>query len=202
VDRVVFFGGQDRDDDGSGGGFSGFGFVIAKGSPEGEAAALAEVRERYGDDMADNFQRSRERVRHPRPLTDSERSVIRNAVAPVLRDMEASGAIVPEILYQSSADDSRDGVTTDIALGGGHRGHIWIPTSEYSPAEQVWQAADQLKEWEVHELWEAGGPATWPECPEHPGTHPLEPDIDGQGSAVWQCPRTQQVICAIGALGS
>jgi hypothetical protein len=99
VDHVVFFGGQDRDDDGSGGGFSGFGFTIAKGSPEGEAAALAEIRERYGDDMADNFQGSRERVRHPRPLTDSERSVIRNAAAPVLRDMEASGAIVPEILH-------------------------------------------------------------------------------------------------------
>jgi hypothetical protein len=66
----------------------------------------------------------------------------------------------------------------------------------------VWQAAHQLQEWEIHELWEHGRPATWPECPEHPGTHPLEPDTDGQGSAVWQCPRTQQVICAIGALDS
>jgi len=148
---------------------------------------------------------TRERARHPQSLTESERVVIGKATAPILHDLEASGAIVPEILYQTSGNysrDGRDGVTTDIALDGGHGGHVWIPTEECSSAEQVWWAADALQEWEIHELWEAGRPATWPECPEHPNTHLLEPDIHSKDTAVWRCPRTQQVICAIGALGS
>jgi hypothetical protein len=191
--------GQGRDDDASG-----YGFFVVKGSPE-EAFALAEMRERHGDEMVDHLQRSLERRRHRRQLTEGERDVIQKATAPVLRDLEASGAIVPEILYQSSGDDTgdgREGVSTDITRGGGHGGNVWTPTEECSSAEQVWWAAHQLQEWEVHELWEAGRSTTWPGCPEHPNTHPLEPDTDGEDTAVWRCPRTQQVICAIGALGT
>ena len=190
--------GQWRDGDASG-----YGFFVVRGSPE-EAAAVAELRERHGDEMVDDLLRSRERRRHPRPLTETERAVIHQATAPVLRDLEASGAIVPEILYHSSEDDGRDhreGVSVDIALGGGHGGSVWTPTEECSPAEQVSWAAEELQEWEVHELWEAGRSTTWPECPEHPNTHPLEPNIDAEETAVWRCPRTRQVICAIGALG-
>ena len=171
-----------------------------------KAAALAELRTRLGDDTVDHLQHSWERMRHPRPLTDSEREVIEKATAPVLRDLEVSGAIVPVILYQSTDGDSgdglREGVCTNIALGAGHGGNVWIPTEECSSAEQVWWAANSLQEWEIHELWEFGRSTTWPECPEHPNTHPLEPDIDGKDAAVWQCPRTQRAICAIGALGS
>ena len=152
-----------------------------------------------------NLLSSRERARHPQSLTESERVVIGRATAPILHDLEASGAIVPEILYHTSGNysrDGRDGVTTDIARDGGHDGNVWIPTEECSSAEQVWWAAEELQEWEIHELWEAGRPATWPECPQHPGTHPLEPGTDDMDTAVWRCPSTQQAICAIGALGS
>jgi hypothetical protein len=181
-----------------------FSFFAIKGSPE-DAAGLAEMRRRVGDEMVDRLLRSRERGLHPRPLTESERDVIQKAMAPVLRDLEATGAIVPEILYRSSEDagrDGREGVSTDIALGGGHRGSVWAPTEECSFAEQVWWAAHELQEWEVHELWEAGRSTAWPECPEHRNAHPLDPDMDDQGNAVWRCPRTQRVMCAIGALGS
>src|SRR5713226_6999316 len=102
--------------------------------------------------MVDHLQRSLERIRHPRLLTEGEREVIQKATAPVLRDLDASGAIVPEILCQSSGDDTgdgREGVSTDITLGGGHRGSVWTPTEECSSAEQVCWAADQLQEWEV-----------------------------------------------------
>jgi len=76
---------------------------------------------------------------------------------------------------------------------------IWIPLS--SPAaERVAELAGQLQEWEVEELCAAGRPATWPECPEHPDSHPLEPVLDEAGTAVWRCPRSGQVICAIGAV--
>jgi hypothetical protein len=199
VDHMVPAEGQWRDDDGSG-----YGYFFVRGGPE-EAAALAEMRERHGDEVVDDLLRSRERRRHPRPLTETERAVIRQATAPVLRDLDVSGAIVPEILYQSPDDDGRDGrdgVSTDITLDGGHRGSVWTPTEQCSSGEQVWWAAHELQEWEVHELWEAGRSTSWPECPEHPNSHPLEPNTDDEDTAVWRCPRTRQVICAIGALGS
>jgi hypothetical protein len=182
----------------------GVGYFGRRGTPE-DARALAEMRVRLGDDVVDDLLSSRERAWHPQPLTESERDVIARATAPILHDLEASGAIVPEILYQTTGNysrDGREGVTTDIARDGGHGGNVWIPTEECSSAEQVSWAAEELQEWEIHELWEAGRPATWPECPQHPSTHPLKPDTDGMDTAVWRCPSAQQVICAIGALGS
>jgi hypothetical protein len=52
----------------------------------------------------------------------------------------------------------------------------------------------------VEELAAQGRPATWPECPIHPDTHPLTP-LARDATAVWCCPRTGQVVSAIGALG-
>jgi hypothetical protein len=182
----------------------GVGYFGRRGSPE-EAGVLADMRVRLGDDVVDDLLSSRERARHPQPLTESERVAIARATAPILHDLEASGAIVPEILYQTTGNysrDGREGVTTDIARDGGHGGNVWIPTEECSSAEQVSWAAEELQEWEIHELWEAGRPATWPECPQHPSSHPLGPGTDDMDTAVWRCPSTQQVICAIGALGS
>jgi hypothetical protein len=191
--------GQGHDDDGLG-----VGYFFRRGGPE-EAGVLAEMRVRLGDDVVDYLRSSRERALHPQPLTESERVVIARAMAPILHDIKASGAIVPEILYQTTGNysrDGREGFTTDIARDGGHGGNVWIPTEECSSADQVSWAAEELQEWEIHELWEAGRPATWPECPQHPSSHPLEPGTDDMDTAVWRCPSTQQVICAIGALGS
>ena len=143
-------------------------------------------------------------MRHPRPLTDSEREVVRNAIAPLLRDLEVSGAIVPEVRYESRWDsgrDGREGVHAWITAGGIGGWGVWTQTEETSFAEQVCWLADQLQEWEVEELWRAGRSATWPECPEHPNSHPLQPDVEGKDSAVWRCPRSGQIICPIGALG-
>jgi hypothetical protein len=178
----------------------GFFFGIRKGSPE-KAAYLAALRERFGAETVDRFQRDLELMRHPRPLTESEREVIRKAMGPVLRDLEVSGAIVPGVRYESSGDDGREGVSAVITPDG-HGGSVWIPTEECSFAVQVCSAAEQLQEWEVHQLWQAGRSTTWPECPEHPNSHPLEPDINGEDAAVWACPGSKHIICDIGALGS
>jgi hypothetical protein len=183
---------------------SAYGFFVKKESSDEEAAQLAAMRERLGDETVDRIQRSWELMRHPRPLTESEREVIRKAMAPVLRDLEVSGAIVPELRYETRGDDGRDGregVATEVTPGG-HGGSVWVPTGECSPAEQVWWAADQLQDWEVHQLWHAGRSTTWPECPDHPNSHPLEPDIDGENTAVWRCPISKHISCAIGELGS
>jgi hypothetical protein len=69
-------------------------------------------------------------------------------------------------------------------------------------AEQVAALADQVQEWEVEALAAAGRPATWPQCPEHPASHPLEPAVSADGGAIWRCPRSGLAVCAIGKLGA
>jgi hypothetical protein len=196
VDQAVPPEGRERQD----GTFHGFFFKSVESGSAEEAAQLAELRARFGDEVVDRFQRHRELWRHSRPLTASDREVIRGAMAPVLMDLEASDATVPEFEYETWGDDSRDGregVSAKIRVGGS----IWIPTEECSKAEQVWWVADQLQEWVIGTQWRAGRSSTWPECPEHPASHPLKPDVD-ENAAVWRCPGSQRVICLIGALGS
>jgi hypothetical protein len=193
-------------DGASGSGFIGSGFIFAAGSPEeAEAVHDAALRERFGDEEADRFRRDQELWRHPRPLTETEREVIRQAMAPVLRDLQASGAIVPDVRYEAHVDggrDGREGVHAWIKGDDTSGWDVWTPAEASSPAEQVWWLAHKVQEWEIEEQWHAGGSANWPECPEHPGSHPLEPGIDDEDTAVWRCPRSERAICAIGALGT
>jgi hypothetical protein len=65
--------------------------------------------------------------------------------------------------------------------------------------ERLADLADQLQDWEVEELAAAGRPATWPQCPQHPGSHPLAPRALGD-QAAWCCPASGQIISVIGAL--
>jgi hypothetical protein len=171
-------------------------FFLA-GSPE-EARHLAALRERFGDEMVDRLQRSRELILHPRPLADSERGVIRAAFAPVLRDLRATGAIVPEVREEAHDDRTAEAVSAWVTSGDGSGMGVWVSLAD-SPAERVAQLAEQLQEWEVEQLCWAGRSATWPECPEHPGSHPLEPVVAG-GIAVWRCPRSQRAAGTIGGL--
>ena len=64
---------------------------------------------------------------------------------------------------------------------------------------QLARVADQVQEWAVEELWYLGRPATWPECPFHPESHPLEPAVIAD-TALWQCPKTAEPMGAIGEL--
>jgi hypothetical protein len=143
--------------------------------------------------------RARELGRYPRPLTDDERSVIDTAIAPVLHDLRAADAILPQIDYEAR-DRGTDDVCARIRSVDRTSGQrVWaVPAS--SAAERVVQLADQVQEWEVEELCAAGRSATWPECPEHPASHPLEPVVDDHGAAIWRCPRSGLAICAIGQL--
>ena len=101
-----------------------------------------------------------------RPLTGQERARLHDALAPVLRDIQATGAV---------------GTPAD--------------------AEQVARLADQVQEWEIEELAAVGRSATWPECPDHPNSHPLQPGLSDQDTAVWRCPRSGRVISEVGAFG-
>jgi hypothetical protein len=62
--------------------------------------------------------------------------------------------------------------------------------------DELAQVADQVQEWAVEELWNQGRSATWPECPFHPSSHPLEPVVE-EGTGIWRCPKTSEGIAAI-----
>jgi hypothetical protein len=172
-----------------------------RGSRE-EAACLTELRQRRGDEAVDRMLRDRELMRDPRPLTDGERAVIDAVLAPVLADLRAAGAIVPEVRYAATQDRGPDYVCAVIGPAGraaGSRG-VWAGLAQ-SAAERVAGLAEQVQEWEVEALAESGRPATWPQCPAHPASHPLEPAVSADGTATWRCPRSGLAVGAIGELG-
>ena len=166
---------------------------------DNEEELIAAIERDIGPEAAGAVRRSWRLARNPRSLTDAERTELRANLEPVLRDMRSSGAIVPDILEEAHDDLGPDCVCARIQTpgGAGSRG-IRVQVSLPAP-QRLADFADQLQEWEIEELVAAGRPATWPECPQHPGTHPLAPQARGD-QAAWCCPASGQVISVIGAL--
>ena len=165
---------------------------------------IAAVEREIGPEAAEAARRSRQLARNPRALTAAERAVLRESVDPILRDLRSSGAIVPEVVEEAHDDAEPERIAFWIqppgsgeARGVGSQG-IYVQVDVSAP-ERLANLADQIQEWEVEELAAAARPATWPQCPRHPNTHPLAPEARGD-RAEWCCPRTGQVIGAIGAL--
>lgn len=67
--------------------------------------------------------------------------------------------------------------------------------------QRIAGVADQVQEWAVEELWRTGRPATWPECPWHPGSHPMTA-VARDGRAGWTCPGSGREAGLIGTLGA
>jgi len=160
---------------------------------------IARIEREVGPEAAEATRRSLRLARHPRALSDAERAEIRANLEPILRDMRNSGPIVPDVREEAHDDLGPEYVHAWIELpestgAQGIRVQVSLP-----PPERLADLADQLQEWEIEELAGAGRAATWPECPEHPDSHPLAPQARGN-QAVWCCPLSGQVISGIGAL--
>jgi len=161
---------------------------------------IAAIEREIGPEAAEATRRSLQLGSNPRALTDAERAELRASLEPVLQDLRSSGAIVPDILEEAHDDLGPDCVCAWIQPPGGGAGSQGIRVQVSLPApERLADLADQLQEWEVEELAAAGRPATWPECPQHPGTHPLAPRARS-GQATWCCPASGQAISIIGEL--
>jgi hypothetical protein len=177
------------------------GSFIVPGSPD-EAVQLAGMREALGDEAVGHYLRTRDRAQRSRPLTAAERADLQAALDPVLRDLAASGAIMPVIQDEGANQEARyeeEFVLVWFRSADGTGAGIYLPPGPPT-ADQVARVADQVQEWEIEELAAAARPATWPGCPLHPGSHPLAAEVDGD-VAVWRCPRgARPVIGAIGAL--
>jgi hypothetical protein len=167
-----------------------------------EAAELEKLRPRFGDRRVDLLLRARELAVNPRPLTSQERAEFDRSMAPVLADLRAAGAIVPEVRYEAW-EDHAGYVFAFIGPPGQTAGTQGVKVERAGWAGlRLAGLAEQVQEWEVEALAAAGRPATWPECPEHPASHPLEPCAESGERAVWRCPRSYRVVCTIGELGS
>lgn len=174
---------------------------VVSTSGGGRAEFVEMVRERHGDEVADQWEHSLALGDQPRPLTADERLVVQETAAPVLRDLAATRVIVLDVQEEAHSDQGPGVVCawvrgTDGKTGTGISILLAIPA-----AQRVAELAEQLQELELEELSAAGRPATWPECPEHPDSHPLEPSVQND-AAVWLCPRSRNVICAIGGIGA
>ena len=163
------------------------------------AAWRQQMREMLGEEGFARWQRSEELSDNPRPLTDTERAVLRRAAAPLLADLAASGLPVPDI--REEAHEEREESVCGWIQGPGRTAQgIWVLLGS-SPAEQVTWLAEQLQDWAADWLHDAGCPLYWPACPRHPGAplHRLTPEVRDD-RAVWTCLQGGQVIWPIGEL--
>jgi hypothetical protein len=151
------------------------------------------------DAAQERMERSRALSLSPRSLSARQAAILWEAVAPLLRDMEATGQALPDIRAEAHADRGTGIVCAWIqSPGGTGRGISVLPPEQRG--DQIHDLAEQLQDWASDVQVDPQRPR-WPDCPAHPGEHRLEPDAVGK-TAVWYCPQTSRVIAEIGALGS
>jgi hypothetical protein len=136
---------------------------------------------------------------NPQPLSARQTAILREAVAPLLRDMEATGQAVPNIRAEAHADRGTGIVCAWIRDPGG-AGHSISVLPPEPRGDQLCDLAEQLQDW-ARNVQVDPQQRPWPDCPAHPGAHRLEPEATGE-TAVWWCPQTTRVVAEIGALGS
>jgi hypothetical protein len=113
------------------------------------------------------------------------------AAAPVLADLERArpGCVRLEQFAEDDGPeallrDTQDGSGTGIYLGDSHK-QAW---------EAVLHMTAEMQDVAFEVFWRP-----WPECPQHPNSHPLEPD-ESQGLVVWTCPASGDVVAPVGEL--
>jgi hypothetical protein len=151
--------------------------------------------------VADKERRERSRALslHPRPLSARQAAILWEAVAPLLRDMEATGQARPDIRAEAHAYRGVGIVCAWIRdPGGTGRSISVLPPGQRG--DQLADLAEQLQDWTRGAQADPRRPQ-WPDCPAHPGDHRLEPYALGE-TAEWECPQTIRVIAEIGALDS
>ena len=123
--------------------------------------------------------------------------VLREALEPILRDLRAAGLEEPRIEDREWTDDpDRPSAMLWSPDGSGSGVSVLRPAA---PSERIAAVADQVQEWAIEgQLWGAGL-TNWPRCPRHPDSHPMQATTVN-GSAVWVCPASHDVVAPIGAL--
>lgn len=158
----------------------------------------ATLRDRMGEEAFERWKRSEALSENPRPLSDPEKRVLRGTLAPLLRDLEATGHSLPDIREEAHEDRGDDGVCAWIQGPGGCGEGLSVEVYLDEPT-RLERLAEQLQGWKNDELFDAGR-RPWPQCPDHPGPCALTPDVRDD-IAVWYCPENGRVVAEIGSLG-
>jgi hypothetical protein len=120
----------------------------------------------------------------------------------VFADLRRTTSLTPEVRDERypgwSGLDGRE-MAMVFSIDGTGTG-VYVIIDDPVP-RQLAHVADQIQEWTIEELWNQGRDATWPECPEHRNSHPLDPVVV-DNSAVWRCPVSLLVVADVGALTS
>lgn len=115
----------------------------------------------------------------------------------VLGDIRSARAPEPMMVNDDWARDlGRPAAMLRWPDGAGSGVAVW---SDWSLAANVVLLADQIQQQIVEELWRLGRAAVWPECPDHPNSHPLKP-IELDDVATWVCPHSNRRVAEIGRL--
>jgi hypothetical protein len=137
------------------------------------------------------------------PDRDMIRTALAVALAPVLDDLASTCAVRFEVHDPDSGtrhptpDGYADGwVWAPDGTGTGIRIEVDAPL-----ADRVADTADRVQDAAIEALWYEGLSPTWPECPRHPNSHPLEAVVV-LGRAVWRCPSTTDAVAEVGKLGA
>jgi hypothetical protein len=117
------------------------------------------------------------------------------ALAPGLEDLVRTCPVAARIVDESEQEGRP---TLMLFAPDGSGAGIWVDLSLPFP-EQVVHAADQLQDWAVEALWQAGLPAVWPACDLHPDTHLLRALVV-DGVPHWVCPVVDTWEIRIGTL--
>ncbi|MEU4391971.1 hypothetical protein [Kribbella sp. NPDC023855] len=120
-----------------------------------------------------------------------------NALDAVVRDLRNTGGIELDILDEPATDDPAY-ESVWLLAGRQWRTGVLAPIDMDQPRRLV-HVAEQVQEFVLEELPGRGLPATWPECPDHPASHPLTPKLTKAGPS-WCCPKSDATISAIGEL--
>lgn len=122
--------------------------------------------------------------------------VLRQAMEPVLRDLQGAG--IAEVRIQD-ADWTGDPESPSVMLWSPDGSGTGVYVSKAAPlSDRVAAMADQVQEWAIEELW-GQAPTNWPPCPQHPSGHPMKATTR-DGAAVWVCPADEGVVSKIGTL--
>jgi hypothetical protein len=126
-------------------------------------------------------------------------SSLARALDIVLTDVAATGLPRP-VIEDVDWPDLETQIGATLRSDFGQLGVSIVATD--SEDAQLVSLADQIQEF-VHEqvLHKAGLPVVWPECPLHPGSHPLQAVEDDLVGPAWQCARLGRTIARVGDLG-
>lgn len=120
--------------------------------------------------------------------------LIRMALAPVLRDVEATTDV--RLAIENGAQSEAQGPWVLVRVPDGSGTGVYLNLGD-SESERIRAVAEQVQDIVIEELWARA--SNWPMCPSHRSAHPMQTMlIDDE--AWWGCPADSSSVSRIGAL--